>query len=397
MSDLEGRFRSLARTTAPDLWPDAASRVPRASEREPRWSRLVAIVVAFAVAAAGIGVAIGALGGAVGRHRNPTPIVPAAPSASVSAVTPIETSPGAVSALTYGLGSLWVASFDASERGRLTQVDPATGAELAEIPTGDVLPEWEIGGGGLTTGDGSLWLTGSAKAPGEPGGSHAVLLRIDPVAGRVIARVDLGPGSGSDVVVDPDGIWVLWTSASGPTTHMEVTRLDPATSGVVSSIPLAASYGHHLFAVGGRVVAVTTETSGEPATTLNVIDPATDRPVRTVDIVGSAWPAAGNLGDDQLWTASGTEISRIDPSSGDVLASFRATSTGDALAVGEGGVWFLDPSARRTLARLNPSTGQVDVLVRLPAGTTPIALATSADAVWVLNHEGALTRIALSY
>jgi hypothetical protein len=57
MPDLRGRFESLSRMSAPDLWPDIEGREPRAA-RDPVMSRRVlAAVVAFAVAVAGIGFA----------------------------------------------------------------------------------------------------------------------------------------------------------------------------------------------------------------------------------------------------------------------------------------------------------------------------------------------------
>src|SRR5207247_1248802 len=103
-----------------------------------------------------------------------------------------------VSGVEYGFGSMWVSSFDKSQTGWITRLDTTTGEKVARISTGDVFPTWEIGGGGLTVGNGSLWLAGAAAAPGEIGGVHAFLLRIDPDTNAVVARIDLGTGSGAD-------------------------------------------------------------------------------------------------------------------------------------------------------------------------------------------------------
>jgi streptogramin lyase len=130
-----------------------------------------------------------------------------------------------------------------------------------------------------------------------------------------------------------------------------------------------------------------------PDGVLNVIDPQSGTEVRTISVGPSAWPAAGN---DQPWIATGDSLRRIDPSSGQVLERYEAPNTGDALAVGEGGVWFIDPEGRNTIDRFDPSTGSVDLSVRLPDETTPIAMITSPGVVWVLNYEGSLSRIDLS-
>jgi Tol biopolymer transport system component len=63
MPDLDDRFRSLSRTRAPELWSDIEGREPREA-RDPVMSRrVVAAVVAFVVAVAGIGFAALTFGG----------------------------------------------------------------------------------------------------------------------------------------------------------------------------------------------------------------------------------------------------------------------------------------------------------------------------------------------
>jgi Tol biopolymer transport system component len=58
MADLDERFRSFSRVTAPDLWDEAHDRIPRPLPRAPRGSQVLTVVVAFAVALAGIGAGI---------------------------------------------------------------------------------------------------------------------------------------------------------------------------------------------------------------------------------------------------------------------------------------------------------------------------------------------------
>lgn len=328
---------------------------------------------------------------------SPTQTPPPAVTPTVSGPIPVETSPGAVSAVAYGFDSAWIASIDGSGQGWLTRLDLQTGEALARISTGDVHPTWEVGGGGLAAGEGSMWLAGAARAPGEPSGVRAFLLRIDPAMNQVIATIDLQASAPADVASDDSGVWVM-SFGLGERPTMEVSRVDPMTDEMVATVPLVSWYVHHLFNVGGWIVASTNagapgEHAATPDGVLNVIDPQTETEIRTVPVGPSAWPAAG---DGALWLATGDALERIDPSSGDVLARHQVPNTGDALGVGEGGVWFIDPEGRIVLRRFNPSSGIIDVSVELPEGTTPIAMATSPGAVWVLNYEGTVTRVGLT-
>jgi TolB protein len=324
--------------------------------------------------------------------QSPTPTM----SAAVSDAIPIESSPGYVSAVTYGFGSVWISSYNESQEGWITRLDLASGEKLARISTGDVFPTWEIGGGGLTVGNGSLWLAGAAAAPGEVGGVHAFLLRVDPDTSAIVARIDLGTGSGADVAVDPNGVWALsFSVADNGTTRMLVTRVDPSSNAVIATIPLDATYGHYIFAVQGSIVVQTNAVHNDTVagTVLNIIDPAMNTIERSVALGSYAWPAAAEAG---LWALDGRTIKSIDPATGEVLDTWEISNTGDAAAVGEGGVWFLDPSHRAAVHRFDPATGLVDVSVKLDRDSTPIAIAVARRSVWVLNYEGTVTRVALS-
>ncbi len=328
-------------------------------------------------------------------ETTPGPTPTPATSPSVSDPIPIQSSPGSVSAVAYGFGSVWIASYDGSQEGWITRLDPTNGRRLARISTGDVLPTWETGGGGLTAGAGSLWLAGAAAARGETGGVHAFLLRIDPETNAVVARVDLGTGSGADVAVDESGVWTLSFSVTNRSTQMLVTRVDPSSNAIVATIPLDASYGHYIFAVQDSIVTQTNEVHQHTVagTVLNIIDPATNT-IETSEPLGTyAWPAAD---ETRLWALGGQTIMSIDPASGKVLETWQISNTGDAAAAGEGGVWFLDPSHRAAINRFDPSTQRVDSSVRLDRDLTPIAMAVAPGSVWVLNYEGTVTRVGLN-
>ena len=72
MTDLEGRFRTLDRLDAPDLWPEVERRRPGTVRLRRRPSRFVAAAVALAVAALGIGLLVRAFSGGTAQ-RSPQP------------------------------------------------------------------------------------------------------------------------------------------------------------------------------------------------------------------------------------------------------------------------------------------------------------------------------------
>ncbi len=305
---------------------------------------------------------------------------------------------GAANAVTYGEGSIWVAvsANDGSFGGWILRIDPATNKIIARIPV-DAVPGWEVGEGGLTVGDGSVWVTGAVNAPGglgSPGhGSDAVVIRIDPGTNRVVDTISLGGVFGLDVAIDKNGVWVLIDDDSN---RPEVMRIDPSTDAVVATIPLGYHNSHFIFAVGGSILADGHVTNGVDVenSVLSRIDPATNRVVARLPFAAYVWPAAG---DGAIWATSGTTLVRIDPATDRVVgAPLAVESTGDSLAVGDGGVWFLKPEDRNRVFRFNPATSRVDASVRLPAGTTPIAIAVAPGAIWVLNYEDSLTRIRIS-
>lgn len=302
-----------------------------------------------------------------------------------------------VSGLTYGFGSVWVDGFESpTGRGQVIRLNPETGEEQADISIGSVAPGWEVGGGGIAVGDGSVWVVGTEHVPGHSSGVSegfdTVLVRIDPSTNRVVDRIVLGGKLAADIAIDADAVWVMF---GGDDDTMQVARVDPATDRVVATIPLQQAYGHYLFSVDDSIVAFTNET-GDGAigdSVACIIDPGTDALVRSVPLGEYLWPGAGN---GSLWASTGTILERVDPSSGDILGTWPLESTGDNLSVGAGGIWSVDPRGRSTVTRWDPVVHAVDLAVELPSGVTAMTMTTSLDVVWVLSFEGSLTRIQLA-
>jgi dipeptidyl aminopeptidase/acylaminoacyl peptidase len=145
------------------------------------------------------------------------------------------------SGLTYGFGSVWVDGFESpTGRGQVIRLNPETGEEQADISIGSVAPGWEVGGGGIAVGDGSVWVVGTEQVPGDSSGVSegfdTVLVRIDPSTNRVADRIVLGGKLAADIAIDANAVWVMF---GGDDDTMQVARVDPATDRVVATIPLS--------------------------------------------------------------------------------------------------------------------------------------------------------------
>src|SRR6266545_231725 len=341
MSDLHERFRSLDNVAFP------AGLSPRSGPTRPLETplsgvrRIGIVVLALAIAAVAFGFSVAALR----RSHNEVPASQGSTPPAASPASPVRAQvtnmlrfDGYVCCGAYGDGSLWlsVSNADGSFGGHLVRIDADTGKTADDIPVPGV-PTWEVGGGGLSVGDGSVWIATSATGEGTlnspGGGSDALLVRVDTSTDEVVDQVNLGGLHGDDVVVDDTGVWVV---------------IDPFSNTVVDSVSL-----------------------GDYAR----LDEAPDGTV--------------------LWGLGTHGAIAFDPSTGSVTSISDSAGTGDAVAAGEGRLWYFGLD-RAEVQGVDMATGSVDVQVRLPEGATPIALITSPGAVWVMDYSEKVYRIALS-
>ena len=192
----------------------------------------------------------------------------------------------------------------------------------------------------MTTGAGAVWQTDF---------ENDYLLRIDPVAGKVVASIPVGSGP-EGVAVTAGAVWVV-------DEHDEaVTRVDPKTNRVVATIPIGqpGPAGPQIMTAGpGGGVWVGVPNLGE----VDRIDPATNS-------VGLRVPLDGPVASDgaQVWIGveegpNGLpEVVRIDPVSGKVLTTVHLDAQGiGGLAVGLGSVWV----SADGLTRIDAATGRI--------------------------------------
>lgn len=376
----------------------------RPPRREISWRRLGTAVVASAVAATGLAFAARAfLGG-------PRPPEQAAASVSpqIRPLPPVEgrvveTVPlDGANAVAYGAGSIWVASLGSGSLHRLLRFDPDTGEKLAEI-TVQGLTSWAVGGGGISFGAGGVWVVGSV-------GGEAVAQRIDPAVNEVVQTVTLGDGHPADVAVHESIVWITLFPAPD-LDRTEVVRLDPATGSVAARISLETPYAREVAAAGFAVWVLEREVHESMVGRGFIVrvDPTTGQIVRAVER-GNVH--ALDMDDGALWVATLTwrdevdgefSLIRVDPVTGQVLDEevaldpYRVFNMIDAAF---GAVWFFgaDPDGSGTvIARLDPATAEVDPVVTLPQWLGPIDMAVTPDSLWVVNYEGSITRMDLTY
>lgn len=224
--------------------------------------------------------------------------------------------------------SLWV-----HEPVGLVRVDLATSAITGQFPM-----DW-MEYGYLATGAGAIWQSDY---------EHDALLRIDPVAGKVIASIPVGLQP-LGVAVTAGAVWVA-------DEHSEaVTRVDPKTNRVVAtvSIGVPGPAGPQIMTAGPGGVWVDVPNMAEVVR----IDAATNR-------VGLRVPLDGPVASDgeEVWIGVQegpkglSQVVRIDPVSGKVLTTVDLDTQGMCgLAVGLGSVWVADGG----LTRIDPATGRI--------------------------------------
>lgn len=382
----------------PDQWNEIVRRTPGepSPEPSPGGSRLVAALVATAVAVVGLGFGFLQLGG-LSDDEGPSPREPVEVQHLVTSERPIDTGLRFPEGVVVGEGAVWVAARYANqEGGDLLRLDPSTGEEQARIPMPS-LPGWTVGGAGITTGLGSVWIA----AGGSEGHTPAALYMIDPSSSSLAATIDVGPGSPADVWVDASGIWVL--SFSHGNMPMYLYKLDPVSHEVTATTEVPASWSQNVFAAGGWIYVWGSTGGTAPAETLFKVDPATAK------IVDSTQPGDGNefsivASGDRIWFFH-NGLRALDGATGEqVVGPLRDFSVdwccSGLIADGRGGVWVTSKEKDEPA-----SLWHLDLNGHVTASSGP-ALSREADgiaaaydedtmSVWFVHYKDTILRLGL--
>jgi dipeptidyl aminopeptidase/acylaminoacyl peptidase len=316
-------------------------------------------------------------------------------------------------AVAVGEGAVWVSAprNDGSGGGDVVRIDPETGEIVARIPV-DELPGWEVGGGGLAVGAGSVWISGTRSGPDGPdpdsfGEGRVVLTRIDPTSNDVADVLDLGPGNSADVWVDDTGIWVLLFTPKG--NELEVLHADLLSHRVLERFRVPGEWSQVIFAAGGSVwvSALVTGTDGAfggrgSQAYLDRIDPSTYAVERTA-CSDCNWLFPQPAGS---WLKVEGGVQRFDPLTGQLAGEPVKLSEdccgGPFVSDGEGGVWVSDlrvDSEGRTLWHVN-SVGLVDAGIDIESGAEAESMGGVAygfdpvtQTIWIVHYRDSVARI----
>ncbi|MGH2673917.1 MAG: hypothetical protein ACRDKA_06100 [Actinomycetota bacterium] len=305
--------------------------------------------------------------------------------------------------LATGHGSVWLQTGRARTEGpdacggNLLRFDADTGEQVASIDL-EAITRWETGGGGTALSDDVVWVLGTA-CPGGSGDS-VLLQRVDPVANALVEVLELGPGHAVDVAAGDSGVWLLLTRPADEGRSVELAQLDPATKQVLRGIRLDFPGSPNRVFIGEGAVWVVASRNDGSGSGLVKVDPETGEVVATLD----ALVHGAGIGELGLWAAMECALVRIDPVAVRVIderPEAGCVVDPSQLDVGLGGVWYLraheEAPRRPRLVRYNPFTGEVDVTVDLGEGVSPIDMTLTDGGLWVLGHEGSLTKVGLQH
>jgi virginiamycin B lyase len=390
-------LRHLLELGAFDFEPPPAGwdRLLRRATRRRNLRRVMAVVVASAVAIAGVGLVLVAFRGA--EHPQP--------AATVDSPSPQPTERGSAFEVAFGDGTVWALTCDSGcsgdrrdSTGSALRIDPASGEVLASVSLSNPSK--------IALGEDGVWVISFWDD---------TVTRIDPGTLQVVATIELElpfavcescPGPRDflpfDLVVGEGAVWV-------DTARGVVARIDPATNEVAATITVPGDSTGEL-AVGGGSVWVTEDVLG-----LYRVDPATNqiRAEITVDDDEGRRLAVDQVvvGGDVLYaqgvwarrtTSSGHEefvfadrgaaIARIDPASDQPTSQFPIGDQPRLMAFDSGALWLWD-SGGTSLERVDPDTGSLTATVEAPASGYFIGVGERAG--WAAMPDGSIRKVDL--
>jgi outer membrane protein assembly factor BamB len=259
--------------------------------------------------------------------------------------------------------------------GGVTEADTSTAVATSIAPEGfpvvpaDAVQEerWRLPGGPdwLAADDSGVWVKHDDGA----------VAHVPADGGEVDLTVELGGDKCQGLGVGLDAVWAC--------AGADVARIDPATGEVdaVLSVGKAFSQGH-LVTASGRLWVLTGDGS-----TLVGVDPGTGAPVTTVPLGVRGTDVA--VGDAGLWVVSmlDGQVLRVDPAG---TVALRVTGVDEPVAVAvTDAVWV---GAVGETRRIDPVTGQTLASSEIGTGRDG-AVAVAPDGVWVRSAERFLVRL----
>lgn len=342
----------------PELTPTAPSPRVRSRPRVGRTNRrlaLLALLGALLLAAAVLGIvrATGGDAGPILATKNSLAVVDPHSNRVVD-VIPIGATPRGV---TVGAHFVWTAN---AGEGTVSEIDPKklrvvqtiglglAATDLAEtsgevwVATGsdntlvriDARSGGVLGKAKISSDLAASAYTIAADSDGVWVGSGGDFIKIDPVSHDVVSRWPYGGGI-NDIAVNGNAVW--FASSAETTVRMSARTVRPTGYATLGVIPTGLAIG------GGSVWVAASAPSGSHAAVWR-LDPVTARVTQTTtlgEVVGVPPTLEIAFGEGALWVASydaGT-VTRLDPVTGNIVATIQIGRHPSGIAVGAGRVW----------------------------------------------------------
>jgi hypothetical protein len=259
---------------------------------------------------------------------------------------------------------------------------PAAPTPTPTPPTAKVIAEWNINiPVDIVFGFGSVWVPGHR----DPNAT----IRIDPVTNKIIAVIDKTGYQASSAVVTANAVWVAGQAD-------DLAPIDPKTNMIGTKVPgihTAITFGFNsIWAVGHE---------GEP---LDRIDPATSKIITSIPLGGTI-SDRGNENDilltaSAVWVIDNGELIKVDPSTnkitfrttfGEVIAQAKAQST-EPSGKGTDFMWYsvVDPDNPQGcgLLRIDPNTGAGLAFRSVGVDCNPVTSTAVTDtSVWLSGNS----------
>jgi len=227
-----------------------------------------------------------------------------------------------------------------------------------------VLAGIDVGGEAdwMGVGFGALW------AP-TPGGE---LLRIDPEALAISARIKVGASPYRGVAIGGDAIYIPNTGDD------TISKIDPSTNTVIATFP-AALNGDSEGAIGVSRDALWVT---DPAGKLTKLDAASGAVLATVDIPGDSHGVIVADGSAWITSVSNNAVVQVDLASATVTATISVDAGPRFSTAGEGSVWVLSQGTG-TVTRIDSATGAKLATIDIHATGSGGDIAYGEGAIWV--------------
>jgi hypothetical protein len=386
---------------------DRIGHVSTVERRESPGRRIVVGLIALAIF-----VAAGAFGFAAFRPRPETTPTPASPSDIHVSSQTFDFGLRFPQGVVAEAGSVWVAGSNGEPwNGRLVRLDPQSGEVQATI---DVPVQSSLGGAGVASGLGSVWILAGGDKATANGGTW--LYRIDPNTNEIADASELTTSEYPiELAVDQSGIWVLSLdpSAGEGEASQILRRVDPISLDVATTLRVVPfSWSENVMVSGGTPWVV-----GGYMGPNNVVP----GPVALAQVnpngstVGVSAPGHGDAftmvaSADRLWfehdgvrAIDATNATRdIGPVELSAVAERSDGCCSDLVPDGVGGVWALgDKSADgpEGLWHLNVD-GSVTAASADALGPHAEGLASTFDpstgSIWIVRGDGFLTQLSIT-